>query len=245
VAHGREYGISYAGGPSFRDAPHEVRLADLGLRAGERFLYEYDITDGWRPDVRVEQILPLETTRPCPVCTGGRRAVPPEDCGGPWAFMELRQHHAPFRIAERLVETIEAVLSRSDDVDDLRDELEAKFAGLVSYGLGAGLLSELLPLGRRLHAMTLRRHVQATAQRLEDELGPEQATFIEGCPRDWEDLPRPDLPLTVGLDGGYVHATEQRSRREGWFEVIAGKSMPAEGEAKCFGFVQTVRRFTV
>jgi len=75
--------ISYAGGLSFRDDPHEVRLADLGLRAGERFLYEYDFTDGWRHDVRVEQILPLETTRPYPVCTGGRRAVPPEDCGGP------------------------------------------------------------------------------------------------------------------------------------------------------------------
>ena len=117
--------------------------------------------------------------------------------------------------------------------------LEAKFAGLVSYGLGASLLSELLPLGRRLHAMTVRRHVQATAQRVEDELGPEQAMFIEGCPGDWEDLPRPDLPLTVGLDGGYVHASKQRSRREGWFEVIAGKSMPAEGEAKSFGFVQT------
>jgi hypothetical protein len=117
--------------------------------------------------------------------------------------------------------------------------LEAKFAGLVSYGLSTMLLGELLPLGRCLHAMTVRRHVQATAQRLEDELGPEQAMFIEGCRQDWRDLPRPELPLTVGLDGGYVHATEQRSRREGWFEVIAGKSMPAEGEAKCFGFVQT------
>src|SRR5438128_1845382 len=52
--------------------------------------------------------------------------------------------------------------------------LEAKFAGLVSYGLSASLLGELLPLGRHLHAMTLRRHVQATAERLEDELGPEQ-----------------------------------------------------------------------
>ena len=117
--------------------------------------------------------------------------------------------------------------------------LEPKFAGLVSYGLSTRLLGELLPLGQHLHAMTLRRHVQATAQRLEDELGPEQAMFIDGCQRDWEDLPRPDLPLIVGLDGGYVHATEQRSRREGWFEVIAGKSMPAEGEAKCFGYVQT------
>jgi hypothetical protein len=62
VAHGREYGISYAGGLSLHDDPHEVRLADLGLRAGERFRYEYDFTDGWRHDVRVEAILPLETT---------------------------------------------------------------------------------------------------------------------------------------------------------------------------------------
>src|SRR2546425_6727528 len=124
VVHGRQYGISYAGGLSFRDDPHEVLLADLGFRAGERFLYEYDFTDGWCHDVRVEQILPLETTRHYPVCTGGRRAVPPEDCGGPWGFMELQQHHAPFRLAERLVEIIEAVGNGSDDVDDLRDELE-------------------------------------------------------------------------------------------------------------------------
>ena len=117
--------------------------------------------------------------------------------------------------------------------------LESKFAGLVSYGLSASLLGELLPLGRRLHATTVRRHVQATAQRLEDELGPEQTMVVEGCPADWEELPRPDLPLTVGLDGGYVHASDQRSRKEGWFEVIAGKSMPAEGEAKCFSYVQT------
>ncbi len=114
--------MSYAGGLSFRDDPHEVRLADLGLRAGERFLYEYDFTDGWRHDVRVEEI--LETTRPCPVCTGGRRAVPPEDLGGPWAFMELRQRHNPIRLERRLLQIIEAALNGAHDVDDLREELE-------------------------------------------------------------------------------------------------------------------------
>jgi len=41
------------------------------------------------------------------------------------------------------------------------------------------------------------------------------------------------------LDGGYVHSADQRSRRDGWFEVIAGRSMPTEGQAKSFGFVQT------
>jgi hypothetical protein len=99
--------------------------------------------------------------------------------------------------------------------------LEAKFAGLASYGLSTKLLAEVLPLGRHLHATVLRQQVHAVAQRLEDELGPEGWSFIEGCPAQWAQLPRPDLPLTVGLDGGYVHSSEQRSRRNGWFEVIA------------------------
>jgi hypothetical protein len=111
----------------------------------------------------------------------------------------------------------------------------------MSYGLSAKLLGELLPLGRRLHAGSIHRHAHKTAERLESELGPERAMFIDGCQRDWEQLPRPDMPLTVGIDGGYVHACEQPSRREGWFEVIAGKSIPAEDDrsAKCFAFVQT------
>jgi hypothetical protein len=117
--------------------------------------------------------------------------------------------------------------------------LQARFAGLVSYGLSADLLGEILPLGRALHATTVRRQVQATAQRLEDELGDERSGFITGCPADWAELPRPDLPLVVGLDGGYVHSSTQRTRRDGWFEVIAGKAMPAQGRSRCFGYVQT------
>ncbi|MGW4772623.1 hypothetical protein ACWEO2_31895 [Nocardia sp. NPDC004278] len=50
---------------------------------------------------------------------------------------------------------------------------------------------------------------------------------------------RPDLPLVVGLDGGYIHSSQQRSRWDGWFEVIAGKTMPADGGSCCFGYVQT------
>ncbi|MGH3805155.1 MAG: hypothetical protein ACRDRU_00620 [Pseudonocardiaceae bacterium] len=74
-----------------------------------------------------------------------------------------------------------------------------------------------------MHATAVRHHVQAVAQRLEDELGPEQFSFIDTCQRDREELSRPDLPLVVGLDGGYVHSSAQTSRRDGWFEVIAGE----------------------
>ena len=35
--------------------------------------------------------------------------------------------------------------------------LQARFAGLVSYGLSADMLNEILPLGRALHATTVRR----------------------------------------------------------------------------------------
>ena len=34
-----------------------------------------------------------------------------------------------------------------------------------------------------------------------------------------------------------MHASDQKSRNEGWFEVIAGKSVQAEGGAKVFAFV--------
>lgn len=64
--------------------------------------------------------------------------------------------------------------------------------------------------------------------------------FIDGCPRDWEALPRPGAPLTVGIDGGYVHAREGNNRKAGWFEVIVGKSLQAQQPTKRFGFVTQV-----
>jgi len=75
-------------------------------RVTVKVLYEYDFTDGWQHDLRVEQILPLEPGRYYPVRIGGRRTAPPEDCGGPWAFLELRQHYSVFCIAQRLLELL-------------------------------------------------------------------------------------------------------------------------------------------
>jgi hypothetical protein len=117
--------------------------------------------------------------------------------------------------------------------------LEAKFAALMSYGVTVDVLGELWPIGAQLNATTVQRHLLRVAERMEHELGEEQVIFAEGCPAEREDLPAPDAPLTVGLDGGYVHARDERSRKAGWFEVIAGKSQPDEGASKCFGFVHT------
>jgi len=115
--------------------------------------------------------------------------------------------------------------------------LEAKFSALVSYGVTAKLLEEVLPVGHEINAATTRNHGLKIGARLESELGDEQMFFIEGCESDWEGLPRPGLPLTIGIDGGYVHSSEQTARTNGWFEVIVGKSITAQGSSKCFGFV--------
>ena len=81
--------------------------------------------------------------------------------------------------------------------------LQTKWASLMSYGLTVDLLEEVLPL--HASATTVVRHTHEVAGKLETELGDEQVMFIEGCERDWEALPDPDEPLTVGMDGGYVH----------------------------------------
>src|SRR6266566_873234 len=75
---------------------------------------EYDVTNGWQHDVRVEQILLFDPGQHYPICIGGRRAAPPEDCGGPWAFLELRQHYSVFRIADRLLELLKPLPVAND-----------------------------------------------------------------------------------------------------------------------------------
>ena len=122
--------------------------------------------------------------------------------------------------------------------------LETKWAALTSSGTSVKLLQDVLPLDEPLQAVTIRNHVFTLAERLEDALGDEHGSFLEGCPRDWGALPIPDGPLTVGIDGGYVKA---QGGEQGWFEVIAGKSIlafrrddaPSVPSSTCFAFVQT------
>jgi len=120
--------------------------------------------------------------------------------------------------------------------------LESEFGALLPYGQAVRLLQKLLPLGRPLAREAVRLHLERVAERLQAALGDEQCMFVEGCPADWAALPWPDLPLTVGLDGGFVHSAEQTSRKDGWFEAIVGKSITADGAAKYFGFVQNYDR---
>jgi hypothetical protein len=85
------------------------------------------------------------------------------------------------------------------------------------------LFEEVLPIGAEINASTIRNNTLAVAERLESELGDERVFFIDGCERDWEELPRPELPLTVGIDGGYVDSCEQKGSKDGRFEGLCCK----------------------
>ena len=113
--------------------------------------------------------------------------------------------------------------------------LESKFASLMSYGLTVKLLEEILPIEGKINAASVRNNLHAIAQKVESELGEEEFMFANGCEMEWSKLPRPDLPITVGIDGGYIHSCSPEKNPKEWFEVIVGKSITDAGEKKCFG----------
>jgi len=122
--------------------------------------------------------------------------------------------------------------------------LETKWASLIPFARVVELLKDVVPVADSVNPETVRAHLHATAERIEQELGEErQRNPFEGTEEAWEQQPLPDGPMTVGIDGGYVRGV----RKQGWFEVIAGKSVVAfrrddedeQPSAKCFGFVQT------
>ncbi len=63
-------------------------LAQVAAAERAKVVYTYDFGDDWRHDIVVEKVVPAEPGAAYPRCTGGRRAAPPEDCGGIWAFNE-------------------------------------------------------------------------------------------------------------------------------------------------------------
>jgi hypothetical protein len=56
---------------------------------GTSFHYTYDFGDDWRHKVTVEKVGPTDPGAAVPDCIDGRRACPPEDCGGPWGYHDL------------------------------------------------------------------------------------------------------------------------------------------------------------
>jgi hypothetical protein len=66
-----------------------VRLKKHLTWEGQKIRYEYDFGDSWEHDVVLEKILAAEPNVHYPLCLKGKRACPPEDCGGIWGYADL------------------------------------------------------------------------------------------------------------------------------------------------------------
>ena len=129
--HGRDYGVPQWGGMVFEEDARQVPLSRFRLHKGERFRYEYDFTSDWKLDIRLEQTLPGNARQAIPWCIGGRRAAPPEDCGGVRDYFErLDQHRCPIEDLAVLAEAMQRLLDSDGDrqaigdLDELREALQ-------------------------------------------------------------------------------------------------------------------------
>jgi hypothetical protein len=66
-----------------------VKLSQLVAQGIKKFRYVYDMGDSWEHTIQIEKSLPAEAGVTYPRCIDGKRACPPEDCGGPWGYGDL------------------------------------------------------------------------------------------------------------------------------------------------------------
>lgn len=71
-------------------AEDRYRLRSLAREPGDWFTYEYDFGDSWRHRVTLERTLERSRSVVHPRVVAGANACPPEDCGGPSGYAELK-----------------------------------------------------------------------------------------------------------------------------------------------------------
>lgn len=113
--HGQAYGTPRLEGPHIDVDARHVPLAALCLHRAERFSYVYNFIDHWVCDLRLEAMLPVDPRRRYPLCAGGKRAGPPEDCGGAWAYLQRVDHHyVPLEAMATVGTALERLLKADD-----------------------------------------------------------------------------------------------------------------------------------
>ena len=169
IIRGKSYGVYHNGGLSFADDPKRVYLKDFQFRPNETFRYEYNFNDGWEFDIRLEKTHAFNSKLNYPHCLGGGRLAPPEDCGGPLAFLKLDHHYSVGQMNYELIRYIyrlakaqgfehleDLAIDSLDDEDDYDDDydLEVKLETLRYWAnrhtFNRNKVNELLQIQFRL-----------------------------------------------------------------------------------------------
>src|SRR4051794_12851444 len=90
--------------------------------------------------------------------------------------------------------------------------LETRWASLVSFGLTADLLKDVLPIGSTADASTIRRHLHKVAGRHDADLGDEQLVALTRAKASRSRRQRSSLASTAAMSGtGMTKSTTSRS----------------------------------
>ncbi|NJL85023.1 MAG: plasmid pRiA4b ORF-3 family protein [Leptolyngbyaceae cyanobacterium SM1_1_3] len=88
---GVEYGVpmpDFGFDDDIRDE-QKVKLSKVISEEKFEFSYLYDFGDAWEHKILVEKVLEADPTVSYPICITGKRACPPEDCGGVWGYQDF------------------------------------------------------------------------------------------------------------------------------------------------------------
>jgi hypothetical protein len=103
----------------------DVRLDETLQERGDVLHYLYDYGDTWELTLRLEEILPASADSPTACVVDGRRAAPPEDCGG-------------LTDAETLAEVLDD--PTRFELDEINQGLRAPYFILSEYGVDQRLV---------------------------------------------------------------------------------------------------------
>lgn len=67
----------------------KVTVGEVLTKPKAKIAYEYDFGDSWEHEIVLEKLLPPEQGVKYPLCLAGKRACPPEDCGGVWGYANM------------------------------------------------------------------------------------------------------------------------------------------------------------
>jgi Plasmid pRiA4b ORF-3-like protein len=132
------------------------------LRVGPSIIarrYKYDLNIPWRHEVRIEDRQQSEVGKAYPACIGGSGACPPEDSGGPAAFMAGRDGMLSLDALEDLETMAEIIgqvaLDRRPEVlddDETRWRLESAVGRSQARERAQGRLFSRRAVNNRLRA---------------------------------------------------------------------------------------------
>jgi hypothetical protein len=86
---GTKYGTPNPDWPSDDLDENKYLLGAVLPTVGRKMGWDYDFGDNWQHAVLVEAIIPSDPKLDYPRCITGKRACPPDDCGGPWGYSAI------------------------------------------------------------------------------------------------------------------------------------------------------------